>query len=112
MNYLLQIGEAKLWADFGLAGLMLFSLFTGMASLIAWLVKHISTVITSHTSERREWRDTAKAEREEITKNHREDRKETMEVSKNLTVVVADLRDVLLEIKAKNNPPTGGNRKP
>ena len=75
------------WAQFGALGVVCGALF--------WWIR---TMHTSHTTERKEWKEDSKTEREEwrgeiksIHKETQEQAKETREQSRNLEKVVSEL---------------------
>jgi hypothetical protein len=45
------------WAQFGLAGLVIFALFSVLVIIVKWLVAHIDKQAEEHRKERTEWSD-------------------------------------------------------
>ena len=121
---LLQIGEPKMWADFGLAGLVIFALFSGGLTFLGWVVRHLSTITKMHLAERAEWRESGMKERaewraehlaermellgsrtierKEITAALNADRAATITTNEKMTVAIGELKNVLIEMKASH----------
>lgn len=119
---LLQIGEPKMWADFGLAGLVIFALFSGGLAFLGWVVKHLSTVTKMHHAERAEWRESGMKERAEWRAEHlaermeilgartierkemttalNEDRQVIATSNEKMINAISELKNVLIEMKA------------
>lgn len=113
-----QIGDAKMWADFGLSGLVIFALFTGGIAFVGWVAKHLSTVTKMHSAERAEWRETGLRERAEWRSEHlaermematdrreittlvHQDREAAVSATAKMTGAISDLRDVLSDMKS------------
>lgn len=55
------------WAEYGLAGLVIVTLFGGMAFLIRWLVQHMDQQASAHRNERNQWTDKTEKVLSELT---------------------------------------------
>ena len=64
--------DYTVWQEFGLAGMVIGSLFGGVYFIIRWIFGFVSKMAEQHTSERSEWKDFADKQLCE----HREERKE------------------------------------
>ena len=56
------------WSQFGLAGLVIFALFTTLFVIVRWLIAHIDKQAVEHRSERAEWRSSSEKTNENITR--------------------------------------------
>lgn len=54
------------WAEFGLAGLVIFALFVALFFIVKWLISHIDKQAEAHREERKEWRDQTTAVSDKI----------------------------------------------
>ena len=63
-----EIGSPDTWAQFGLAGLVIFALFTALVTIVIFTIKRLDkidkrntdaylTQSSEHRTERREWRE-------------------------------------------------------
>lgn len=75
--------DLTLWKEFGLAGMVIGSLFTGIYFVIKWIFSFITRIADQHLDERSEWRkftDDTKSE-------HRVERREWLDEFKSISAM-------------------------
>lgn len=110
------------WETYGILGLVITSLLSGLGFLYRDKVKREREIDTRHTTERAEWAQKCREERETITTIHRqaweEARADTRASNDRLATIVGELtgaiRDLHIDVKARRMEETrreqsGGN---
>lgn len=54
---MMLLSQIDAWKEFGLAGAVIFSLFTVLIIIVRWLINHIDRQAETHKEERAEWRE-------------------------------------------------------
>jgi len=73
------------FGEYGLAGLVIFTLFTACFMVVRWIFKHVGDLATQHHDERNEWR--SHADRQ--MNLHRDERSEWRDEINNITTLNA-----------------------
>ena len=75
MIEILAQGELNPWSEFGLVGLVIGALFTGLFFMAKWIASFVSKMAEIHLKERDEWRVWGNKQLE-LHRNEREDWRE------------------------------------
>ena len=72
----------SIWSEFGLAGMVIGSLFTGVYFLLRWILNFVTKMSEQHLNERADWQGFT----EEQKREHREERREWLEEFKSISL--------------------------